>query len=146
MSIYLILFILLWECAVKSSSAACCKEGHICCRYLDFHGIDLAVSFRAHDVMDPRACPKTVTCLPFPWKRSAGIKPLACECRCMPTCQLYAVDMAFCGGEGLVTSKNSALFIMVCQQARSLILGNYRLSQRIKELQCGRLPELPGKI
>ena len=36
--------------------------------------------------------------------------------RCSPLCQLYAVDMAFCGGEGLVTSKASATFIMVCSQ------------------------------
>lgn len=36
--------------------------------------------------------------------------------RCSPICQLYAVDMAFCGGEGLVTSKATATFIMVCSQ------------------------------
>ena len=35
---------------------------------------------------------------------------------CTPLCELYSVDMAFCGGEGLVTSKDAATFIMVCQQ------------------------------
>lgn len=35
---------------------------------------------------------------------------------CVPDCQLYAVDMAFCGGEGLVTSKSNATFIMICQR------------------------------
>ena len=42
----------------------------------------------------------------------------ACCCarRCTPLCELYSVDMAFCGGEGLVTSKHTATFIMVCQK------------------------------
>ena len=29
-------------------------------------------------------------------------------------CQLFAVDMAFCGGEGLITDKASALIVMAC--------------------------------
>ena len=37
-------------------------------------------------------------------------------CSCEPNCQIYAVDMAFCGGEGLVTAKSNASFIMICQQ------------------------------
>eukprot|EP00891_Asterochloris_glomerata_P006250 jgi/Astpho2/6250/fgenesh1_pg.00088_%23_59_t len=33
-----------------------------------------------------------------------------------PVCQLFAVDMAFCGSEGLVTDSSSALLVMVCTQ------------------------------
>ena len=33
-------------------------------------------------------------------------------------CQLFAVDMAYCGGEGLVTDKDSALVVMACSPVR----------------------------
>lgn len=34
-------------------------------------------------------------------------------------CQLFAVDMAYCGGEGLVTDKDSALVVMACSPVRA---------------------------
>jgi len=35
-----------------------------------------------------------------------------------PMCQLFAVDMAFCGGEGLITDRASALVVMACSPVR----------------------------
>jgi len=37
-----------------------------------------------------------------------------------PMCQLFAVDMAFCGGEGLITDRASALVVMACSPVRRL--------------------------
>ena len=37
-------------------------------------------------------------------------------------CQLFAVDMAYCGGEGLVTDKDSALVVMACSPVRNCMV------------------------
>ena len=55
-------------------------------------------------------------------RRLATLKQPA-VCSCEPDCQFYAVDMAFCGGEGLVTGKSNATFIMICQQATCTALN-----------------------
>ena len=35
-----------------------------------------------------------------------------------PLCRFYAVDMGFCGSEGLVTDRGRALVVMACSQVR----------------------------
>lgn len=39
-----------------------------------------------------------------------------------PVCQIYSVDMAFCGQEGLVTDQSQALLVMVCTQEVNVCL------------------------
>lgn len=39
---------------------------------------------------------------------------------CRPTCRLYSVDGSYCGGEGLVTEKYKADFLLVCTQEATI--------------------------
>ena len=41
------------------------------------------------------------------------MRHMAC-CNCRPQCQFFAVDMAFCGQNGLVTSRSAAQVVLAC--------------------------------
>ena len=45
-----------------------------------------------------------------------------------PVCQIYSVDMAFCGQEGLVTDQSQALLVMVCTQEVNVCLDCFTVS------------------
>ena len=45
-----------------------------------------------------------------------------------PVCQIYSVDMAFCGQEGLVTDQSQALLVMVCTQEVQVCLDCFTVS------------------
>lgn len=45
-----------------------------------------------------------------------------------PVCQMYSVDMAFCGQEGLVTDQSQALLVMVCTQEVQVCLDCFQVS------------------
>ena len=45
-----------------------------------------------------------------------------------PVCQIYSVDMAFCGQEGLVTDQPQALLVMVCTQEVQVCLDCFTVS------------------
>ena len=45
-----------------------------------------------------------------------------------PVCQIYSVDMAFCGQEGLVTDQSQALLVMVCTQEVQVCLDCFVVS------------------
>ena len=48
-------------------------------------------------------------------------------------CQLFAVDMAFCGGEGLITDKASALVVMACSPVCRLRQIKRRVAMRLNK-------------
>ncbi len=45
-----------------------------------------------------------------------------------PVCQIYSVDMAFCGQEGLVTDQSQALLVMVCTQEVNVCLDCFTVT------------------
>ncbi|KAL3160091.1 hypothetical protein ABBQ32_010871 [Trebouxia sp. C0010 RCD-2024] len=45
-----------------------------------------------------------------------------------PVCQIYSVDMAFCGQEGLVTDQSQALLVMVCTQEVQVCLDCFTIT------------------
>jgi len=57
--------------------------------------------------------------------------PGSLEACLQPLCRFYAVDMGFCGSEGLVTDRGRALVVMACSQVREREIKIERKKTRI---------------
>ncbi|KAK9833430.1 hypothetical protein WJX81_004558 [Elliptochloris bilobata] len=83
-------------CTGGANTVPSCMQPLDCCRFRNAGGCSPAVQASL-----PQSAPK-----PAPMQA--------------PMCQLFAVDMAYCGGEGLITDKASALVVMACSPGVSV--------------------------